>query len=102
MFRALAIVAGVLILVACGGGDDDSARSTISQDQIEAWADEVWEKALPELSASLAEACPDDPSKTPGLSIAPLTNTDIPKEAQPAVGRLLAEKVYAFCRSQAQ
>lgn len=119
--RALAIAAaGVLIAAACGGGDDDYAGSTISRNQIEAWADELWEKALPAFSDSLAEGCPEDPPQTPRLSIAldgsvsielagqvryesqGTTLPDIPESAQPAVGELLAEKIYAFCGSQAR
>jgi len=121
MLRALAIAAGVLLVAACGGSaDDDPSPSPISQDQLEAWANEVWQKALPELSDTLADGCPEDPSQTPSRSIALTGSTsieltgqvtydslgttlpDIPEDAQPAVGRLLAEKIYEFCRSQAQ
>lgn len=119
MLRALAVTASVLLLAACGGGNDDSPRSTIPQDQIEAWANEVWEVTFPQLRTSLTEGCPEDPSQTPSLSIMLTGSTsiefdmgisvspgtafpDIPDEAQPAVGRLLAKKISEFCRSQAQ
>lgn len=118
MFRALVIASATLLLAACGG-DDGSPESTISDDQIEAWANEVWEEALPAMSTSLLEGCPEDPSQTPGLSIALTGSTsiqptgeviydsqgalpDIPEEARRAVGKLLAEKIYEYCRSQDQ
>ena len=101
MRRALAVAAGFLLLAACGGGDDDSARSTISQDQIEAWANEVWDQTLPVISAS-ADFCPEDPAETPSFSLREPDQPDIPGEAQPAVGALVAEKIYEYCRSQAQ
>lgn len=106
MLRGLAIAAGVLLLAACGGGDDhdDSAASSstpeseISQEQIEAWANELWRR-VGALVSTAEDFCPEDPAESPKVSIKVPDEPDIPKEAQPAVGRLVAEKIYEFCRS---
>ena len=95
MLRALAAAVGVLLLAACGGGDHDSARSTISQGQIQQWAEELI------ASGGAIVQCPSGTNtgviQKPAVSVGFDAGSDIPKEARAAVGARASEMLRDAC-----